>query len=392
MSEGKDRFDVMVHLVGEQPLPNLLAMRQFDAGLHVMVVSERTRDTAEHLKHCGERVGAQVFVADPWDMDTIGRTLAEANLPGGSLAFNVTGGTKIMSFAALRFAENKGCPAFYVDTSNRRLLNLTGGGVSATLKPALSIEDFMTAHGHGVSEEGRWTETQAARADTTRKIWRNRLDLQKHQRTISEKAQKREDFEVGTPRLKASYRNREGHLEIDSVEESAARTWKDFHLYLSGGWFEEYVYILLQPLLNEGKLSDLRVNLVPAWGETPDRRDTSGIQELDVVATDGIRLFIVECKAGRVQQTHCQKIENIVDHFAGALATGVVAVAGHQNKQIADRLSSGKNYATFAGSQVKTRLAKQFLNLRPGTVYGELQASRRNVPTKKANRKKGGKR
>lgn len=388
MSEGKERFDVMVHLAGEQAIPNLLAMRQFDAGLHVMVVSERTRGMGKNLKNCGERVGAEVLVADPWDIDAIGRTLSEANFPQGSLAFNVTGGTKIMSLAALRVAEKKGCDAFYVDTTNRRLLNLTGRGVFGELKPALKIEDFMAACGHGIAHKGEWGAVQASRAATTRGLWKNRLALQRNQETIALKAKRRGEFEFETKGVKAGFRNGKGHLAIRSVEVPEAAEWKDFHVYLSGGWFEEYVYLLLEPLLAQGLLSDLRVNLAPAWGAAPRKQDLSGIQELDVVATDGLRLVIIECKAGRVQQAHCQKIENIVKHFAGALATGVMAVAGRQSQPIAERLRKADNFATFSGNSVERRLAEKILDLHPGRVFGDLEHNHsRNLPNPGARKR-----
>lgn len=59
--------------------------------------------------------------------------------------------------------------------------------------------------------------------------------------------------------------------------------------YLTGGWFEEYVYYLVEEYIHP---QDLAINVVIA------RKGVDHINELDVVFTKGNKLFVIECKTG----------------------------------------------------------------------------------------------
>ena len=64
--------------------------------------------------------------------------------------------------------------------------------------------------------------------------------------------------------------------------------------YLTGGWFEEYVYYLVEQYI---KPQDLAINV------NISRQGVRHSNELDVVFTKGNKLFVIECKTG-VQTGH----------------------------------------------------------------------------------------
>lgn len=70
---------------------------------------------------------------------------------------------------------------------------------------------------------------------------------------------------------------RSGYLNRDEIE------------YLTGGWFEEYVYYLIKKKI---KPQDIALNV------TISRRGINHTNELDVVFTKGNKLFVIECKTG----------------------------------------------------------------------------------------------
>lgn len=59
--------------------------------------------------------------------------------------------------------------------------------------------------------------------------------------------------------------------------------------YLTGGWFEEYVYYLAKKRI---KPQDIAMNV------TISRKGVNHTNELDVVFTKGNKLFVIECKTG----------------------------------------------------------------------------------------------
>ena len=58
--------------------------------------------------------------------------------------------------------------------------------------------------------------------------------------------------------------------------------------FLSGGWLEEYVYSLLQPLQHEGLIHDVRVGLEVGFRQVVAAKHEAPAQEFDCSFTDGV--------------------------------------------------------------------------------------------------------
>ena len=54
------------------------------------------------------------------------------------------------------------------------------------------------------------------------------------------------------------------------------KEWPDFAKYLSGGWFEEYTFMKLQPLVDAGLIKDMRIGLEVSFKE--DNADKGSIK------------------------------------------------------------------------------------------------------------------
>lgn len=113
--------DVMICLVGEQPIPNLLPIRYDTPTQVVLAYTESTREVSRRL----EKVlhgGTQVYPlkVQPFDILATQRTLEEfADHRGwkpAQLVFNLTGGTKAMAFSAYTLAEKRHCRFLYLES------------------------------------------------------------------------------------------------------------------------------------------------------------------------------------------------------------------------------------------------------------------------------------
>lgn len=115
----------MVSLVGEQPVPNLLALLHARPRVAVLVCTKRTKALAERLRSVLEERKRQHGISveepvevDPYDMADI-ETKLRMFIEKGTRApeevvFNLTGGTKPMALTAYRLAERFSCPFLYV--------------------------------------------------------------------------------------------------------------------------------------------------------------------------------------------------------------------------------------------------------------------------------------
>ena len=76
----------------------------------------------------------------------------------------------------------------------------------------------------------------------------------------------------------------------------------------------------LQPLVEAGLIMDMRIGLTVSFKEDGTDKSSSSFgelsnlfgdtyQELDITFTDGRRLYVIECKAGKVISEHIMKLQ-----------------------------------------------------------------------------------
>ncbi|MDR1611262.1 MAG: DUF1887 family protein [Planctomycetota bacterium] len=350
-----ERCDVMFHLGGEHMQPNLILARLLRAPRNVVVVSPQTREAGGRLALAARRgrggFPAEVECAEidqPHDpvaaAECVRRLIARE--AGRRIVVNITGGTKPMAFAALSNAQGAGLPCAYLDVEERRLHLLDGSGwhsrdISAE-PPPLDIDDFVDLSGYSFESGGcgSWAESgkpdREARAETTARLWKNRTLLQREQGEMVKIAEKQKGVGSvgGVDKRFFAEKAKDGarRLLLNGREEAGAGEWPDFWNYLAGTWLEEYAYLKLRPLVGEGGLTDLRIDVGLRAKDRPGRLENANakptLNQLDLVFTDGWRLWIVECKAGRCSQEHVQKLENLVRRVGGMHGRGCLLLVG----------------------------------------------------------------
>ena len=102
----KDDGRVLISLVGEQPIPNLLPVKLTLPSTVVLLHSELTERTAANLEVLVKPAEPIMKKVDAYSIEETEHALRELIglhewLPR-QLIFNLTGGTKLMSFGAFR--------------------------------------------------------------------------------------------------------------------------------------------------------------------------------------------------------------------------------------------------------------------------------------------------
>lgn len=150
----------LVTLVGEQPMPSLMAARTLRADETILVCTEQTRPVAERLKPLTE--GRLLLLNEAYQIDKIAATLRQqlgADLSGTT--FDITGGTKAMSLAAYGLAAEGERPAVYVRTTGRHpdvsVYDAARSVLSDTLvvpKEAFTLDEYLRAYVGSYDEDG----------------------------------------------------------------------------------------------------------------------------------------------------------------------------------------------------------------------------------------------
>lgn len=166
-----EKIDILVCLIGEQPVPNLLPIRQYRPKKVVLVHSTKTAGISKNLERILTGVDVtQAKITNAFDIvksvkEMLGH-LSVIKIPSETkLAFNITGGTKAMSQAAYIIAQKVRAPILYLQSEGRQskyyfyrfdnslqgLSSVTLDGLSSPttelLSKYLSIDDYLRVHG-----------------------------------------------------------------------------------------------------------------------------------------------------------------------------------------------------------------------------------------------------
>lgn len=159
---------VMISLVGEQPIPNLLPLKDRPPELAVLVHSEKTGTQARCVGALlGGNIRVDYLVGDPYDIEATRAILQEYTArygwAGTEVTFNLTGGTKSMALAAFQVAQECRAEFLYLQTEGRRSRAYRygfddGGSVrlleSRVLPSLVDLVTYIRAHVGGYQERG----------------------------------------------------------------------------------------------------------------------------------------------------------------------------------------------------------------------------------------------
>jgi len=212
---------------------------------------------------------------------------------------NTTGGTKFMSLAVQSVFQKFDAKFYYIPNPENKLLAPFTNEI-IPIKYRVNIQEYLTLHNIPYKEKDITKEK-----DYTEKFFGLFTGNQLKQR----------DFEI-IELLRVYYRDKKS-ISISEVENcqinpkfpkrvpindlNSFLTSIGFPLdntntlvkkeleYLTGGWFEEYIY---HQIVEYIKPQDIAIGVEIIKAETTNQND------LDVVFTNGNKLFVIECKTG----------------------------------------------------------------------------------------------
>ena len=365
-----EHYDAIFHLFGEQRMPSLLGVIQFSSRKHIFVNSAQF--PADVMKQfLGEAEYGEIAV-DPYDPENVRSTILDqiAKVPtNAKVGFNLTGGTKLMYAGALAACRKVNATPFYFNSRNNQVIFLNDFKTNET-KQIPSVETFIQLNGSDlfISKSGRWADIPGIvspdRKRLTNEIWQARKKIARLYRDLSRYNDSFQPFDLynGDIYVKLS-KEKSAKISI-GPNHFEFKEWPDFAKYLSGGWFEEYTFMKLQPLVEAGLIMDMRIGLTVSFKEDGADKSSSSLgelsnlfgdtfQELDITFTDGRRLYVIECKAGNVSSEHIMKLQNIVRYFGGVEGRAVLAACfSPNNKVIRKKVDDSKNLRLTSGNKL----------------------------------------
>ncbi|MDI6697108.1 MAG: hypothetical protein QME21_18835 [Anaerolineales bacterium] len=141
----------LLSLIGEQPIPVLLADRALKPSHHLLAHSERTQPVAEHLHNLLPH--AELLpLPNAYDLEGLRQRLDQAWSPG--MIFNLTSGTKPMAWAGYEVARRRAAPLVYLESEKKQsiLYRISFEAerlhqTSQKLPGLITLKDYLLAHG-----------------------------------------------------------------------------------------------------------------------------------------------------------------------------------------------------------------------------------------------------
>ena len=271
---------------------------------------------------------------------------------------NLTGGTKMMFAGALYAARAIGAIPFYFEDRKVTFLDTFS---RAPIKSIDSIETFLKINSNGlqISDDNRLKPSLTTdRRSLTDKLWSwsGRKDFNKLYEKLKKYLDNTRPFDFPIEYngfvfnlTNAGQATAKGHgLDLTFDD------W-NFAKYLSGGWFEEYVYLQCEPHERSGVIKDLRINVeltMESGGKQQNKISDNIYNELDVVFTDGYSLHIVECKTGAVKQDQVSKLKNLVRFCGGVRGQGIFASCLQTKSKVVQKKISDAGLTHWYGNSI----------------------------------------
>ena len=148
---------MLLSLVGDQPIPILLADRALKQTEHLLAYTERTQRVADNLRAL-LRHAKPLPLEDAYDLAAIHDVFERAYRPG--MTFNLTGGTKPMAWAGYDVARHHAAQVVYLESEKKQtwfyhihFLDQSVQQTRETLGDLISLSHYLQAH--GLKEEAR---------------------------------------------------------------------------------------------------------------------------------------------------------------------------------------------------------------------------------------------
>lgn len=302
-------FDTQLCLVSAQATPNLSPV--LDPGFRprrvVLVVSPDMESRADWLSVVLERHGVLVEtldIADAYDFNGCWETILEwLGKQSGTVALNVTGGTKVMAMAAQDVFREMGRPVFYVNVENDQVIRIDQRATSFVLPTKIRLREYLEVHGYGVAGKPPRPDISAERRDFINRLAYESRRLGYALGRINWLAQQAKN-NLQSPPLDSDDLDSRSLDELISMfagqnllklsEGKLVFPGEEARQLVNGGWLELLVYQALAQLAPEIGIADYAVGLevTAADGRTKN--------ELDAACIYRNTLHMIECKSANL--------------------------------------------------------------------------------------------
>jgi hypothetical protein len=292
---------LLVTLISDQTIPNVqfIKDKQDENTLFLFVSTQKMEEKGvkDWITKVCKITADRTFtiIVDQFSLNDIEDKLRKLNYGGyDKLIVNVTGGTKIMSHAVTEFFKGLDAEIFY----------LTGVGTilqvhpetkqsTAILTNRITLDEYLFSHGFEV-EEGKLSGIPS---EYTKKFMPLFISNENSYSPVFQKlrdlrndGKKKKNYEIDTVSELSDFFE---EIEFPLSDANRRIITRSEIKYLTGDWFEEYIYYRFKQELNIPD-EDIKTGIVLSKNNTHN--------EFDVVFLSSGNLYTIECKTSIINE------------------------------------------------------------------------------------------
>ncbi len=339
-----------ITLVGKQPLPVYYLLRQYGADVVYFICSSDTEAIAMNLiKTLPSNIEKHIEIVHPYNIlqlkvycEKLHKKYAE-----DEFSYNLTGGTKVMSFAAFDVAKCYSAAAHFVTQENTSIDITTGDEFPLSME--LDNMEILSLSGHELKSYEKASYITAERLEMAREVGEFiNSDSRAYERLIKYlkpyiKAGDMRSLPTNYTLLDGSkYIRQRDKITITDKEGDIIFEQEGEYLYellFQGRWWEVLVTSWMRKLF----MSDER----ETWCSVTFKDETSlndkvVRNETDILINNKMQLTFVECKSGKVTQDDIYKLEKVSETYGGDKSRAIlVSFHSLQNKVLRKKCDEG---------------------------------------------------
>ncbi len=325
----------IVSLVSDQTIPNVMFIKAIgDAERLVFITTkgmENNGRTYWILKSVGVKssnkiIPHEIIIVSEQSISEIKAELSKHSFfeGNGEIIVNLTGGNKIMFLAAYEFFKEKSSQSqniinmYYLPIGKDKFDKVFPSEENNCIDTYLcNLKEYLTAYS---IEQGKGGKNPLVKFEETKEFYIETFNSEKGKNIIKNLRKKWEDIKEDIKKKKLPNRDEynkslNGLLGDEDIKGLIKKAFGTFDIneprlkYLAaGGWFEEYVYFLIQRGL---KLKDEQICLNFEMEDKSHYHKTPP-NEIDVIFIYKNKINIIECKTGLKNQSNNDILQQVL--------------------------------------------------------------------------------
>lgn len=275
---------ILVSLVSDQTIPNVELIKEFEDEnvQHLFITTAEKQEQLEWIINT-TNIEYETKEVNAFSQSDILEKLNSYDFGSGEIILNVTGGTKLMSLVINEYFRNLGATIYYLTGHSKKYVKLfpNRGNQNFVLTKKLSLDEYLYANGFEIVKSNVAYEASMASKFLDYFITGDNYQKNKQIHRALQGLRGKSKFSVEEVEGLSNLLK-----EINFKSEEQRLTKYDAR-YITGDWFEEYIYYRVK---NDLKLDDDEIGI----GYKLTKSDVQN--EIDVLFVYNHKLYIIECK------------------------------------------------------------------------------------------------